>query len=381
MEQGKTLPRIIHLIDSNIDTAFFNSIARRHDRDRFPVTIGSIAPAGALQPAMRALGIPTFSLRARGHKEYSRALFRLTGMLRRTPDAILHAHCFDPTFLGLLAARLARVPFVFTRHHSDHHIRIGKKWHIKMDSTCARKADHVIAVSNATKQILVEIENVPANQITVVYNGMEPLRPPTKESVEAVRRELQLPVNVSHSTPVLLMLARLHEEKGHRVLFDAIPQITARMGPIRVLLGGDGPQRAELEAEVQKRGLGESICFLGRRSEVAELISLSSLLVLPSLAESFGFVSLEAMSLGKPVVASAVGGTPEVVQDGQTGLLVPPLDAPALAAAVCRVLQNPSLAKTLGEAGVRRAEFFSFERMIRGYEAVYEQLPKGKQRP
>jgi glycosyltransferase involved in cell wall biosynthesis len=360
---------ICHMIDINIDCPFYRSIARHHSRDRFQVMIGSIAPAGPLQQAMLELGAKTFSLKAKRRWQYPLAILRFVRLLRREKVACLHAHCFDPTFIGLVAARLAGVKFVFTRHHSDHHIRIGKRWHTRIDAWCARLADHVIAVSEATRCIMIEVEGVPEHQITVVYNGMDLLGEPAPESVARVRQELGL-----GREPVCLMLARLHEEKGHRFLFEALPEILSRVGPLAVLLGGDGPHRGALEAEVRARGLQHCVRFLGRRDDVPELISLASLVVLPSLAESFGFALLEAMSLGKPVVASMTGGIPEVVADGETGLLVPPADSQALAEAICRVLQDPEWAQSLGAAGRHRAAAFGFEPMIRGYESIYERV-------
>lgn len=360
---------VCHLIDANVDTAFFRSIARHQDRERFPVMIGSVAPPGPLQEAMTRLGTSTFALGATKRWQYPAAVARLAKLLRRNRAALLHAHCFDPTFLGLLAARLAGVPFVFTRHHSDHNSRLGKKWHTRIDAWCARHADGVIAVSEATRRILVEIEGVPGGHIRVVHNGMEPMRQPTAADQTRLREELGLDGKL-----VLLTVARLHEEKGHRFLFDALSHITACVGPVSVLLAGDGPHRRQLQEDVRCRGFDRTVRFLGKREDVPGLLDLASVFVLPSLAESFGFVLVEAMSQGVPVVATTTGGIPEVVLDGQTGLLVGPGDAPALAKAVCRVLADRAYAARLGAAGRRQAERFTFERMIRGYETFYQQI-------
>jgi glycosyltransferase involved in cell wall biosynthesis/GT2 family glycosyltransferase len=366
---GQVPHGVCHLIDRNLDTNYFRSIARCHDRERFPAMIGSIAPGGPLQEAMLNLSTPTFSLGAGARWQYPLVILRLVRLLKRGRVAVLHAHCFDPTFVGLIAARLARVSFVFTRHHSDHNIRLDARWHTRIDAWCGRHADHVIAVSEATRQIMIEVERVPGRQITVIYNGMEPLREPEPSGVARLRQEFDL--SREH---VCLMLARLHEEKGHRYLFEAIPEITSRVGSVVFLLAGDGPQRGEFEAEVRARGLQNTVRFLGRRDDVSELISLSSLVVLPSLAESFGFTLLEAMSLAKPVVASTTGGIPEVAPHGETGLLVPPADSRALANAICDILENPERAQAFGEAGRRRATQFTFERMMGGYERVYQKV-------
>jgi len=360
---------VCHLIDANVDTAYFRGIARLHDRSSFPIVLGSLAPAGPLQEAMSRLDVPTFALGARSRGGYPAAVARLVRLLRERHVGVVHAHCFDPTGVGLVAARLAGARFVFTRHHSDHHIRLGRHWHTRVDAWCARRADHVIAVSQATRDILRDVERVPETRVTVVYNGIEPFLEAPPEAIEAARRELALGPG-----PVCLMPARLHEEKGHRFLLDALPGIETTCGPIQVLFAGDGPHRADIEEEVRRRGLQDRVRFLGRRDDMAVLFGLATVVVLPSLAESFGLVVIEAMSLGKPVVAARTGGIPELIDDGRTGWLVPPADARALAEALTRVLQDPTAADVVARAGRKNAERFGLERMVRGYEAVYRRV-------
>ena len=216
---------------------------------------------------------------------------------------------------------------------------------------------------------MLTIEGVPASKVTVVYNGMEPLPIPCEDEVTAVRRELGLT-----NERVCLVLARLHEEKGHRVLFDAIPLIQSTAERVVFLLAGIGPARTELESEARSRGLRGVVRFLGWRTDVSALIASSTLVALPSLAESFGFSLVEAMSLGKPVVASATGGVPEIVDHDETGLLVPPGNARALAEAISSMLADPQRAASLGERGRQRAKRFGFDAMMRGYERVYDEV-------
>ena len=356
-----------HLVDANSDTAYFRAIARRHDKIRFPVMIGSLTPEGPLQRAMRELGIATFALDARGRRHYGGTIWRFARLLRREGVSLLHAHCFDATLVGVIAARVAQIPFIFTRHHSEHHLRLSKRWHTRVDGWCGRRAHRVIAVSEMTKRIMTEMEGVPEDKVDVVYNGMEPLQEPPVESVARLRRDLGL-----CGEKVCLMLARLHEEKGHEVLFEALPSIVRRVGAVAVLLAGDGPHRARFEAEVRRLGLGSFVRFLGRRDDVPELIALSSVVVVPSLAESFGFAALEAMTLGKPVVASSLGGIAEVV--GECGVLTRPGNAASVARGVCSVLEHPERAREIGEAGRVRARLFSASRMLGGYEAVYNRV-------
>jgi glycogen(starch) synthase len=322
---------------------------------------------------MASLGAGTFALGVRSPLHYPLAIRKLARLLRTEHAMILHAHCFYPTLVGLFAARRAGTRFVFTRHHSDHNIRLGKRWHTRIDAACARRADRVIAVSEATARIMTDVERVPPAIIRIVHNGMEPLPEATPDAVAALRREIGLRVE----DDVCLILGRLHEEKGHHVLFHALPLIRQHHPSVRLLVAGDGPHRAEMEAAVARFGLEGVVTFLGRRTDVPTLLALAAVVVVPSLAESFGFVALEAMAVGRPVVAAATGGLPEVVEDGRSGLLVPQGDPRPLAAAVASLLASPALASALGEEGRRRRACFTAERMVRGYEAVYGELLGG----
>jgi glycosyltransferase involved in cell wall biosynthesis len=329
--------------------------------------VGSLAPKGPLQKAMGELETPTFALGAAGRWQYGQATWRLARLLHREAVSILHAHCFDPTLVGLMAARIARVPFVFTRHHTNHNLRLGKRWHTRVDAWCGRHADMVIAASEATKRIMVDAERVPEARIETVYYGIDPLAEPCLESVQQLRRDLGL-----GDQAVCLVLARLHEEKGQYVLFESLEKLGSRAAAPVVLLVGEGPHRAGMQAEVRRRGLERVVRFLGHRGDIPQLIALSTVVVLPSLAESFPFALLETMSLGKAIVASTVGGIPELV--GDAGLLVRPGDPQSLAEAISQVLEDSALARSLGEAGRRRLTVFSPERMMRAQEGIYSAL-------
>lgn len=361
--------RICHLIDANIDTSYFRSIAKYHDPNLFPVSIGSISPPGALHDALSQLSIPVFSLNISNRFLYSFALLRLIHFLYDKKISILHAHCFYPTFIGLLAARVVGIRFVFTRHHSDHHTRLRKLWHSRIDAWCARQANAVIAVSHAASRILTDTERVPKSNISVVYNGIEMLNVPSADSILHTRNELEL-----GSQPVLLMIARLHEEKGHKFFFEALRYVVQQIGPVTALLAGEGPHKSRLLREANYFGVSHYVRFIGRRTDIPQLLCLSSIVVLPSLAESFGFAALEAMSMGVPVVVSDTGGLPEIVQNGFSGIVVPQSDGVSLAEAITNLLVNPSFSSFLGGNGRIRARDFTFQRMIAGYEAVYRQL-------
>jgi glycosyltransferase involved in cell wall biosynthesis len=361
---------VVHVLDywRNLDTRYFHSILDQHSPD-YEVAF-CLLNEGANGPWMAGrFADRVTTLRARSLWHYPWAVVRLAARLRRRRAGLVHAHFFYPTVVAVTACRLAGVPVVYTRHHSDHNIRLNKRWHVKIDGWCGRLATRVIAVSAATKRLMVDVEGVPESRISVVLNGMDPPPLPTPDEIERVRAEL-----VPEGTRACLMVARLHEEKGHRVLFEAIPHVVERIGPVVFLLAGEGPHRRMLEAQARAQRVADRVRFIGQRRDVPALITVADAVVLPSLAESFGYALVEAMSLGRPVVASDSGGIPEVVADGETGLLVPTGDAAGLGRALVRVLADRDLADRLGRNGPRRARLFSFDRMIRGYEDVYRQV-------
>jgi len=170
--------------------------------------------------------------------------------------------------------------------------------------------------------------------------------------------------------------------KGQTYLVQAWPSVLKREPRALLLLVGDGPEERLLRSRAAELGLGGSVRFLGFRQDIPSLLALAEALVLPSLNEGFGLVLLEAMAMGKPVVASAVGGIPEVVLDGRTGLLVPPADPEALAVAILRLLEDPRAAQRLGEAGRERArESFSREAFIQAHRKLYGELLGLKRHP
>jgi glycosyltransferase involved in cell wall biosynthesis len=361
---------VLHVLDywRNLDTPYFRSILGRHS-PTYDVAFCLLSerPHGSWGAGPFGDRIVTLGSRSPWHHPW--AAVRLAAWLRRHRIGLVHAHFFYPTLVALTAAKLASVPMVYTRHHSDHNIRLNKPLHVRVDGWCGRLADRAIAVSEATKRLMVDVEGVAARQISVVLNGMDPPPSPTTDEMNGVRAEL-----IPEGTRVCLMIARLHEEKGHRVLFEAIPFVVGRIGPVLCLLAGEGPHRETLEAEARALGVAECVRFLGQRRDVPALIAVADVVVLPSLAESFGYALVEAMSLGRPVVASDSGGIPEVVADEETGLIAAKGDAEALARALVRVLADRALADRLGNAGRRRAALFSFDRMIKGYEDVYRQV-------
>jgi glycosyltransferase involved in cell wall biosynthesis len=234
-----------------------------------------------------------------------------------------------------------------------------------------RQVGGFVAVSAETKQAMVRLLGLSEEDVTVILNGvdLERYRQPVDHAL--VRRELGLEPDAS----LIVTVATLKPQKGHRYLIEAAANLVRRYPKVCYLLVGDGELRAELEAQVKAFGLSERILFLGSRRDVARILTVSDLFVLPSLWEGFSMALLEAMAAGKPVVVTRVSGTSQVIVDGETGVMVSPGDSNALEHAIAALLSNPARAQALGEAAYRHVEgHFGMKIKAAEYAALYHRL-------
>jgi glycosyltransferase involved in cell wall biosynthesis len=248
-------------------------------------------------------------------------------------------------------------------------------WHVRVkepegwkDRLLARLATRIVVNSGA---VAGRFTGSARAKVTRIHNGIDLHRftpgPPPQE----LRRGLGLPSGV----PVVGSVGRFVLYKGYAYLLEAARLVRQKIPEARWVLVGDGELRGEMEAQCRRLDLEGTVYFAGWQERVAEHLALFDLFVLPSLGEHFGRVLLEAMAMAKAVVATDAGGVPEIVLHGQTGLLVPPADPEAMAAAVITLIQDRSLASRLGAAGRRRVESeFSLDRHVEAVEAVYASL-------
>jgi glycosyltransferase involved in cell wall biosynthesis len=368
---------ILHFAQDSDTSGFFPQLARLHDRTSYRMFFGTLNPmAPWLREYMESQGVECFDARARERKEYPLALGRLVRCLRRGPVDILHTHLFEPSVIGLVGGAIARTPLrIVTRHYSDYHTRIHKRWHVHLDQMCTRLSHAVIAVSRHTGEHMIQAEGASPEKVEVVPNGIdfERVKPSSVDARKRVREELG--IGNGH---LVLIVARLHPEKGYEYLFEALPDLKKRVTrPFLVAVAGTGALEGAFRERVRSLGCDQVVRFLGFRRDVPDLMVASDLVVLPSLAEAFGLAVAEALYLGVPVVATRTGGLPEIVTDGVDGLLVPPADSVALAAAIADLLNDPHRRAALAGRGRERIHReFSFERMLRAYERIYDRLWK-----
>jgi glycosyltransferase involved in cell wall biosynthesis len=281
--------------------------------------------------------------------------------------AVFHAHLSWPLAakFALASAVAVRVPAVVATVHlfPDFRIDLSNRLQLRL---LGAGIGRVIAVSAEIARRLRSAFAWPERKIEVIRNAVE-----TDPFRRVVDPRLRLELAGGRDRPVVLTVARLDRQKGHPYLLEA----AARVPDARFVLAGAGPERGALEARATALGLGDRVAFLGHRADVPELLAASDVVVLPSLYEGLPLSLLEAMAAGKPVVASAIPGNDEAVRDGETGLLVPPRDPDALAAAIRTIIGYPALAGRLGAAARASVEErFSLTSMVDSVVAIYEDL-------
>lgn len=327
----------------------------------------------AMEPALSAAGVKSLPLEFASRLDVVSGA-RLMRFMRRENIALLHCHLFNATLLGAGIARMAGVGGVIETCHGPEVWRMGKglRSSFWVDRQIGRMVDVYIAVSHAAARHLTENKRVPRNKIRVIHNGRDLDRYAAidKERRRATRSALGL-----GDEPTILTVARLDEQKGHRHLIDAIAIVAARQPNVVVLLAGEGPLEASLRAQCAALSITDRVKFLGYRRDVPELFEAADIVVLPSLYEGLPLVAIEALAAARPLVATGVDGTPEVVINQETGLLVPPADPVALAAAIERLLDNPELASRLASDGREFVhENFAVQRQIEQTSALYSEL-------
>jgi glycosyltransferase involved in cell wall biosynthesis len=297
---------------------------------------------------------------------------QLCWLIHKYNIKIIHMNSYHPGNYCRLAAFFMRVPIIIDHWHGFN------RFNLKRRMLC-RLFNHFTDLSFAVSELVGnyvqrQCWTDPA-RIKVLYNGVDPALYQGKSVAAKVRQELGLPPD----RPVVGLVARLdHRAKGHLELLEALSILKDRH-TIHALMVGGGRRQEEMQQLAVSLGLGEVVHFLGNRRDVPDLLAAMDIFVLPSHSEGVSLAVLEAMAAGLPVIVSEVGGLPEIVQQGETGLLIPPKDPEALAQSLARVLEDPGLAQSLGQKAREHVqEKYSLERLAQEVNAAYDELVQRK---
>lgn len=338
---------------------------------------------GPLAEELRAAGVPRHDLDARRLADPG-ALARLLRLLARERPDVVHAHGQDASILATAARRLGGFQLAVTRHVLEEPMGDARQ-RLRARAACAalRRADAAVAVSRAAAGRLAALSGMPPDAIHVIPNGieLEHFDDPAPARREAVRRAL----GAGPEDRLVLVPAALRRGKGHDALLDALPGLRARVPRARLLFAGGGwdawENRLRARVAAMAEDVRDAVRFLGPRTDIAELLAASDLVALASEAEALPTALIEAAAGGRAVVATRVGGIPEVVLDNVTGLLVPPGDPAALGVAIACLLLDRGRARAYGAAARRRArQEFAIETQVSRTVALWASLAPAEAR-
>lgn len=352
---GGAQSALLHLLENFGEASFEHSVACFFNAD------------GATANQIRALNIPVFDLRM-NNKFRVDALGRLLGLLRQKKPDILHTWMFHANLPGRILGRLASIPIILSSERTMGQESRLRYW---INRHSISLVDQVVCVSESVADFAVHHVGLPSDKINVIPNGINPAQYRNLPSKQQARKSLNLPIDAV----IIAAIGRPRPVKGYQYLLKAFVQASKSFPQTQLLFVGDGPDRAGLMDQAQSLGVRSRVSFYDDTTNIPQILASLDMLALPSLFEGMPNIALEAMAAGLPVVATAVGGTPEVVIDGKTGLLVPPRDAEALASALTRLLKNPQLREEMGQAGRKRVESeFSIHDTVRRVRRLYDNL-------
>lgn len=295
--------------------------------------------------------------------------WRLRRIFQELRPTIVHTHLWHGDFFGIQAARLAGVKRVITSRHNDDAFR-HKQAIRAVNFALWRTVSAGIAISDAIRNFSIEVEGAPANKLRTIHYGIE--YTPNAVDVVAAHHALRAELGLAPTTLLIGMVCRLTEQKGILYGLRAFANLE-NIPETHLILAGEGPLRATLEAEAARLNIQERVHFLGWRKDVPQIMGGLDIFLMPSLWEGFGLALLEAMAVQLPIVGSAVSAIPEVVINGETGILVPPRDVAGLTAAVEALLRDHALRKHIGLLGLDRLEtHFTAARMVEQTLALYD---------
>lgn len=288
----------------------------------------------------------------------------------RQPD-LVHTYFFWPIIYGRLLKRMGVVRHL-VENREDQGFNLSP-WNYRLLRATADLPDRVICVSEAVRRVVVEREGVEKERAVVIHNGVTL---PESMPGGAHRHEVRAELGLGDDHPVVGMVANLNREvKGVGYFVEAMPLILEEVADARFVIVGGGPDEHSLRSRARDLGLGDRVVFAGFRPDIERFYSLMDISVLTSLSEGLSMTLLESMSFGLPVVATRVGGNPEIVRDGKTGFLVPARDPEALAHRIVKLLRNRELRENMGRAGRRVVERdFGLSETARRYQALYQEV-------
>ncbi len=364
--------KVLHLISNKYGIGgaekFLLDMSEEFDTDRFSVSYCNVFSAenNIFLKEIRKRKFECFEVKGTSWTDLPKMVRQLVSFMRREQFDVVHTQLLHGSIVGQLGARLAGVPVrVITRQYTNDCYHQGHTGLRNLDAFVARQATKVIAISNAVRNDLLE-QGVHSDRIELIYNGIS-LKPFDQNGDSSELRD------AFPGKYLIAFVANLNQRKGHEYLLRAMAQLTSQFKDIHLLLIGEGDLRTKLENLTAQLKLENNVSFLGHQENVPVLLKEIDLYVHASVLEPLGIAILEAMAAGKCVVATAVGGVPEIIEHGQTGFLVASKDIEGMVKAISYARENPKLIQEVANAGREHVEKnFSIQAIVKKYQELYE---------
>ena len=366
-----TICHVIHALGVGGAEMLVDVMVRRLS-DQYRCVVAVLDEVGELGEKLRADGFVVEHLHRQPGIDRGCAK-RLDAFARREGAKVLHAHQYTPFFQAMLSRGLLGSRPVLLTEHGRHFPDLPSRKRSVVNRLLLRKQDRLVGCGGAVRQALIDNEGLPADRIDVIYNGVDlnALSKPSVGARDRIRREF----GFTDDDFVAVQVARLHELKDHVTAVKAIEEARRSAPNIRLLIAGEGDQRPVIERAIKERNLESHVVLAGNRSDVPDLLAASDAFLMSSISEGIPLTIIEAMAAGIPVVSTAVGGIPEMIQHELNGFLAPAGDATSLARSLVRLHQLPCLRQSTVLAGRATAERdFSLAGMLNGYCRTYEEM-------
>jgi glycosyltransferase involved in cell wall biosynthesis len=365
-----TLCHVLHGLQVGGAEILAARLARRCSAD-FRVVFICLDELGTLGQELRGEGFAVHVMDRKPGLDWL-CLKRLGQIFRRERVDVIHAHQYTPFFYAMLGRWLSgRPPILFTEHGRHFPDRRRPKRVLANRLLLARR-DRVVGVGQAVRRAVIANEGIAAGRVGVVYNGIDLAR---FQGQACDRREARTELGMDAADLMILQVARLDYLKDHLTALRALKRILPILPQARLVLVGDGPRRALIQEAIADCGLAAHVRMLGTRQDVGRLSTAADIFLLTSISEGIPLTLIEAMAAGLPVVATRVGGVPEVIDEGVTGFLAPAGDDAALAGHIVHLASDHGLREDMGRRGHYRAKtLFSENQMVARYDALYRDM-------
>ncbi len=348
-------------------------LAKNLDRNRFDVKVCTLTELGPFADDIKKEGIEVFTTDIKS--VYNPLIFwRLYRIIRKGRFDIVSTFLWEANVIGVISAKLARVSVIISSHRN---IGTWKKTrHVLLEKLANCLSNKIVAVSEAVRSYSIARDRMNPDKIVTIHSGIDYKRfDKFNFNISKLRQNFALGINSS----IIGTIGTLASHKNHKDFLFAAKEVKREYNEAVFLIVGEGYLKNELEQLARDLGIENDVEFVGEREDIPQILSIMDIFVLPSALEGFSNVILEAMATGLPVVATNVGGIPELVVNKQTGILVPPDEPEELAKAIVDLLRDKNTSREMGKRGRERIEkYFGLEKMLGEYDALYQDLIREK---